>query len=78
MTDSAAIDFCEQRVEGSADNGENELPQMEVNIVKSDASDNDTGKDANSKHVEREIKHFLAVFNNLSFCNSFNHVLHIY
>lgn len=47
MTDSAAIDFCEQRVEGSADNGENELPQMDVNIVKSDASDNDTGKDAN-------------------------------
>ena len=45
MTDSAAIDFCEQRVEGSADNGENELPQMDVNIVKSDASDNDTGKD---------------------------------
>lgn len=44
MTDSASatIDFCEQRVEGSAENRENELPQMDV---KSDTSDND--KDAN-------------------------------
>ena len=39
MTDSAATDFCEQRVEGTADNRENDLPQMDVK--------SDTSEDAN-------------------------------
>ena len=46
MTDSAATGFYEQRVEGTADNRENDLPLPQMN-VKSETSDNDTGKDAN-------------------------------